>query len=87
MRVRTPREGEVIGIVIALTGGMHLLVDCKDGKERMCRIPGRLRKRIWVREGDVVIVKPWDIEGHKKGDIVWRYNQSNLSWLRNKGYL
>jgi len=86
-RVRTPREGEVICIVLSLMGGNRLLVDCKDGKERMCRIPGRLRKRIWVRDGDAVIIKPWDIEGDKKGDIVWRYNKIHLSWLKNNGYL
>lgn len=87
IRVRTPREGELIGVVLALMGGTRLLVDCKDGKERMCRIPGKLRKRIWVREGDVVIIKPWVIEGAKKGDIVWRYNRLNLSWLKNNGFL
>lgn len=86
-RVKVPKEGEVICVVIALMGGNRLLVDCKDGKERMCRIPGRLRKRIWVREGDVAIVKPWDIEGDKKGDLVWRYNKLDVSWLKRKGYL
>lgn len=87
IRVRTPSEGEMIGVVLALMGGTRLLIDCKDGKERMCRIPGRLRKRIWVREGDIVIIKPWEIEGDKKGDIIWRYNRINLTWLRNNGYL
>ncbi len=86
-RVKTPKEGEVLGIVLALMGGARLLIDCKDGKERMCRIPGKLRKRIWVREGDVVIIKPWEIEGDKKGDIIWRYNHIQTKWLKNKGYL
>lgn len=87
VRVRTPREGEVIGVVLALMGGTRLLVECKDGKERMCRIPGRLRKRIWVREGDVVIIKPWEIEGDKKADIIWRYDRINVSWLKKRGFL
>ena len=54
-------------------GGSRMKVACKDGKERMCRIPGKLRNRVWVRDGDVVIVKPFEIEGDKKGDVIWRY--------------
>ncbi|MDD5023360.1 MAG: translation initiation factor eIF-1A [Candidatus ainarchaeum sp.] len=87
VRVKVPREGEVLCSVIALVGGSRLMVECKDGKDRMCRIPGKLRKKIWVNEGDIVIIKPWEIEGDKKGDIVWRYNKIDVSWLRKKGYL
>ncbi|MFA5049957.1 MAG: translation initiation factor eIF-1A [Candidatus Micrarchaeia archaeon] len=86
-RVRLPYEGEILGIVIALMGGTRLLVNCKDGKERMCRIPGKLRKKIWVRDGDVIIVKPGDIEADKKADVIWRYNQIQVNWLKKKGIL
>ncbi len=86
-RTRLPHEGEILGVVIALMGGTRLLVECKDGKERMCRIPGKLRKKIWVRDGDVVIVKPGEIEADKKADIIWRYNQIQVNWLKKKGIL
>ncbi len=86
-RVRLPREGEVFGVVMGTMGGGRLLVDCKDGKERMCRIPGKLRRRIWVRDGDIVLIKPWEIEGDKKGDVVWRYTKIQASWLRKKGHI
>ena len=51
------------------------------------RIPGKLKKRIWVREGDAIAIKPWEIEGDKKGDVVWRYHPNEKAWLREKGYL
>lgn len=87
IKVRTPREGELLGSVIATVGGGRLQVDCKDGKERLVRIPGKIRRNIWVRPGDIVLIKPWEIEGDKKADIVWRYNHLQSDWLRRKGYL
>ncbi len=87
MRVRMPREGEILGVVIALVGGSRMKVTCKDGKERMCRIPGKLRNKVWVKDGDVVIVKPWEIEGDKKGDIIWRYYPLQARVLKEKGYI
>lgn len=83
VRLRLPREGEVLGRVEALHGGKHLTVKCMDGKVRQCRIPGKL-KRIWVREDDFVLVKPWEIQGDKHGDIVWRYIRVELENLRRK---
>ncbi|MFH1447898.1 MAG: translation initiation factor eIF-1A [Candidatus Micrarchaeota archaeon] len=85
-RVRTPRQGEILGTVLGLMGASRLLVACKDEKERLCRIPGKIKRRIWVREGDVVILKPWIIEGDKKADIIWRYTRIQSDWLKKKGY-
>jgi len=87
VRVRTPRGTEVFGIILAKLGGSRLSVECKDGKERMCRIPGRMRKKVWVNENDVVLVQPWPIEGEKKGDIIWRYNPIQVRMLKAKGLI
>ena len=80
-----PGEGEVLGIVLGLMGGSRMRVACKDGKERMCRIPGKMRNKIWVREGDVVIVRPYEIQGDTKADIVWRYNPMQARILKERG--
>ena len=87
LRVRVPTEGEVLGTVIAMVGGGRLQVECKDGKERLVRIPGKIKRTIWVRPGDVVLLKPWEIEKDKKADIVWRYNHLQVEWLKKHGYL
>ena len=86
VRVRLPRGKETLGEIEQILGASRFRIECKDGKTRLCRIPGKFRKRIKVRPGDIVIVKPWDIEGDEKGDIVWIYNKTQMSWLRNKGY-
>lgn len=85
--VRLPREGEILGVVIGTLGGGRLHVQCKDGVERICRIPGKIRRNIWVRDGDIVIIIPWEIGGDKKADIVWRYNKYQAEYLRSKGHI
>lgn len=85
--MRKPRQGEVLGIVEALMGANKLKVRCQDDKMRLCRIPGKLRKRVWIKEGDIVLVKPWGIQGDKKGDILIKYRAAEASWLRKKGIL
>lgn len=85
--VKLPKEGEILGVVIGTLGGGRLQVQCKDGKERICRIPGKIRRNIWVRDNDIVIIIPWKIGGDKKGDIVWRYNKYQAETLRRQGHI
>ena len=88
IRVRIPKGQEILGIVQQRLGGSRMRVTCLDGKERICRIPGRLRRALWVRENDVVIVKPWELGGDKKGDVVYKYrSKAEVEFLKRKGYL
>jgi translation initiation factor 1A len=88
IRVRIPQGKEVLGIVQQRLGGSRMKVLCLDGKERICRIPGRLRRALWVRENDVVIIEPWDLGGDDKGDVVHKYkSKSEVEFLKKKGYL
>lgn len=88
IRVRIPQSKEVLGIVRQRLGGSRMRVLCLDGKERICRIPGRLRRELWVREKDVVIVEPWELGGAGKGDIIYKYrNKAEVDFLKKKGYL
>lgn len=87
VRVRLPRGKEVIGILQERLGGSRNKVRCLDGKTRICRIPGRLKRSLWVRPGDFVIVEPWEFGGDEKGDIVYKYSKGQADWLRRKGYL
>jgi len=87
IRVRMPKGKEVFGLVESILGGNKLNVRCQDEKIRICRIPGRLKKRMWIKVGDVVIVEPWDIQGDERGDVIWKYTTAQVSWLRKKGVL
>lgn len=87
IRVRTPRQNEVIGIVEQRVGANRMIIKCLDDKERNCRIPGSLRRRLWIRPGDTVIVKPWEFEGDKRGDILFKYTPAAIEWLKRKGII
>jgi len=86
-RVRTPRDNEVLGILDRRLGGSRCNVRCLDGKTRICRIPGRLKRKLWVREGDLVLVEPWEFGGDAKGDIIYKYRNLQVDWLKKNGYL
>jgi translation initiation factor 1A len=86
-RVRMPRNKEVICIIEARLGTNKISARCQDNKVRICRIPGKMKKRIWMRENDAIIVKPWDIDGDRRADVAWVYNPTERNWLRRKKIL
>lgn len=79
-----PHEGEFLGTVSKISGATKFVVECSDGKERLCSIPGRFRRRFWVKENDVVIVKPWVVQSDERGDIIWRYSALDVTKLRDR---
>jgi len=87
IRVRTPRANQVLGIIEERLGNRRSKVRCSDGFIRVCRIPGRVRKRIWTREGDIVIIEPWSVQTSEKGDLIWTYSKPQVDWLRRNKYL
>ena len=80
-------RGELMGIVREISGGSRLIAMCEDNISRMVRIGGRLKKKMWTRVGDLVIVKKWQIQGDKKSDLVYRYTKTEKENLRRKGLI
>ena len=86
-RVKLPGDGEVLGYVIRMLGNSRLNIQCLDGHTRLCRIRGKLVRRMWIREADVVIVSPWEFQYEKRGDVVYRYKKTQARWLAKHGYI
>src|SRR4030042_602920 len=86
VRVRLPKKEETIGIIEQRLGGNKIVVNCLDGKKRNCRVPGRLKRFLWLRPGDVVIIEPWEFD-KEKGDVIFKYKINQIEWLKKKGYL
>jgi translation initiation factor 1A len=85
--IHLPVANDVMGIAVQLLGYDRIMVKCQDGHERLCRIRGKLKRRVWIRMGDIVLVSPWDFQSDRRGDVIWRYRKNETAWLRSKGYL
>ena len=86
-RVRLPKGKETFGLLEQRLGGSRMRVRCLDGKTRICRVPGRLKKKLWIREGDVLLIEPWQLGGDEKGDVIYKYKPNQVDWLRKNGHL
>jgi translation initiation factor 1A len=84
--LRMPDDDEVFAVVTNMLGANRVKVRCMDGNERTARIPGRMQKRVWIREDDVVLVEPWDWQD-EKADITWRYEKQEADQLREEGHI
>ena len=88
IRVKMPnrRINEMFALADQILGGRRVSVLCEDGETRLARIPGKMRRRQWVREGDLIIVWPWDFQD-SKADVKHRYTKTQSMYLSRKGVL
>lgn len=86
-RVKLPRGRQTIGMIEQRLGGSRCTVRCLDGKTRNCRIPGRLKRSLWIKEKDIVLIEPWEFTGDVKGDIIFKYRYNQIKFLKDRGYL
>tara|TARA_B110000438_G_scaffold158697_1_gene151926 strand:- start:473 stop:937 length:465 start_codon:yes stop_codon:yes gene_type:complete len=86
LRVKLPYrpKGEIFAVAETFQGGSRLQLICEDGERRMGRIPGKLRRRMWVRENDLLIVVPWSFQD-SKADVKFRYTPTQTSNLKRRG--
>ena len=86
VRVKLPKGDEIMGIIEQRLGGNKMMVNCFDGKTRNCRVPGRLRRKLWLRPNDVVIIELWELD-KDKGDFIFKYRPNQVRWLKKNNYL
>ena len=88
IRVKMPNKkiNEMFALAEQILGGRRVTVLCADGETRMARIPGKMRRRQWVRDGDLIIVWPWDFQD-AKADVKHRYTKTQAMYLSRKGVL
>jgi translation initiation factor 1A len=86
LRIPVPDEykNEMFGIVSRVLGGSRMNVQSADGKSRLARIPGKMRRRVGrFRIGDLIILTPWDIQD-EKADVLYRYRRNQIRFLLNR---
>ena len=87
-RLPLPRRerGEVFGIASQLLGAARIRVMCEDNVSRMGRITGKMKKKMWIREGDLLVVRPWGFQ-EGKADILFRYSRTQSQYLSRRNLL
>jgi len=86
MRLPNPDDLEEFAIVTQLMGTNQVRAMCEDGTERQFRIPGKLIKKVWLRENDIIVIQRWEFQP-SKGNVVWRYLGNQVEWLKRSGKL
>ena len=83
-KVKLPRKDQQFAVVTEMSGGSRLRALCEDGKIRMVRIGGKFKRRMWVREKDLILIKPWVVQGESKADLVHRYLPTERKWILSR---
>lgn len=89
---RRPKEaaplaeaGQEYARVMAMLGNNRVRARFGDKAERLCRIRGSMRRRMWVNVGDTVLVAMRDELADDVGDIVYRYLPADVQRLHRLG--
>jgi translation initiation factor 1A len=77
-------ESEEYGQVVRLLGDARMEIQCCDGVKRIGHIRGKMRKRNWIANGDVILVSIRDYEP-EKCDVIDKYTEDEIRKLKKAG--
>lgn len=80
--------GQMIGRVLRILGNRNMLTYCNDRVLRICHICGKMKGRVFVGVGDIVLLSIRDFGENasetERGDIVAKYPAEQHSSLRKE---
>ncbi|KAG0415525.1 hypothetical protein HPB47_007306, partial [Ixodes persulcatus] len=79
-------DGQEYAQVIKMLGNGRLEAMCFDGMKRLCHIRGKLRKKVWINQGDIILVGLRDYQD-AKADVILKYNPDEARNLKSYGEL
>jgi len=77
-------DGQEYAQVAKMLGNGRLEAMCFDGVKRLCHIRGKLRKKVWINQGDIVLVGLRDFQD-QKADVILKYNDDEARNLKTYG--
>ena len=72
--------------VVKMLGNGRLEALCFDGEKRLAHIRGKLRKKVWINQGDIILLSLRDYQD-EKGDVILKYNADEARSLKAYGEL
>ena len=79
-------EGQEYAQVIRMLGNGRLEGHCFDGQTRLCHIRGKMRKKVWVNQGDIILIGTRDYQD-SKADVILKYTSDEARRLKAQGEL
>lgn len=68
-----------------MLGNGRLMASCfEDAQQRLCHIRGKLRKKIWVNQGDIVLLGLREFQDGK-ADVIFKYSTDEARRLKQLG--
>lgn len=77
-------DGQEYAQVTKMLGNGRLKAMCFDGVERLCHIRGKLRKKVWIAQSDIVLVGLRDYQDCK-ADVILKYSPDEARNLKSYG--
>merc|ERR1712001_102802 len=77
-------DGQEYAQVTKMLGNGRLEAMCFDGTKRLCHIRGKMRKKVWVAQGDIVLVGLRDFQD-SKADVILKYMPDEARNLKSYG--
>merc|ERR1712221_20837 len=77
-------DGQEYAQVTKMLGNGRLEAMCFDGIKRLCHIRGKLRKKVWINQGDIILVGLRDYQD-AKADVILKYNADEARNLKTYG--
>nr|CDS27722.1 translation initiation factor eIF 1A [Hymenolepis microstoma] len=77
-------EGQQYAKVERLLGNGRLEAYCFDGVKRLCHIRGKMRKKVWINSGDIILVSLRDYQD-QKADVILKYLNDEARQLKACG--
>ena len=77
-------ESEEYAQVIKILGDGRFECNCADGVKRIAHVRGKMRKRVWIANGDIILVSLRDFEP-EKCDVVEKYKEKEVAKLKKAG--
>ena len=74
-------DGQEYAQVIRMLGNGRLEAQCIDSKKRLCHIRGKMRKKVWVASGDIILVGLRDYQDDK-ADVIMKYTADEARVLK-----
>ena len=79
-------ESQEYAQVLRMLGNGRLEAMCFDGEKRLAHIRGKMRKKVWINNSDIILLSLREFEDGK-ADVIQKYTPDEARSLKQHGEL